>query len=399
MAHPHPSAIRLVFLAPLIFIYPGLLLQFAAAQSEIITITLKSDAATLATSLGSGMPSAKLLDQLDTADIDGLNFERVSVGTFGTVTPIPISAPPDTRIVNIPPGDGQNGFFKVTFELPSNFGEIELTGAANVDDLGRVFVNGDPISPSILSNDPGRITQFGNAVFSISDPLLFRPGENELLISDANTGSGPSGAAFYANITYRKLEPGNISPEVEITAPENGEGFAPGEEITISVEARDRDGAIDHVTFQVGLTQLGIDPDPPIHFPGQEQAEGPMSSRPPRSITKGLPPPLSPWPCAFKLQNRVRGRSCRQWQFLTAAVGNTRIGSGSSMGRTSRGSTTAIMDGCSWNATRRKARGSGRRTSGGFGRAGQSTHFSIVNWTVTGSFTRGRLQTPGGSTT
>src|SRR5262249_36407995 len=71
----------------------------------------------------------------------------------------------------------------------------------NVDDLGRVFLNGHPLSPSVFSGDPHVITTFGNATFSTSDASLFRPGVNIFLVSDINLG-GPSGAAFFATITY-----------------------------------------------------------------------------------------------------------------------------------------------------------------------------------------------------
>jgi hypothetical protein len=48
------------------------------------------------------------------------------------------------------------------------------------------------------------LTQFGDATFSTTDANLFREGTNELVISDRNSGGGPSGAAFYALITFEQ---------------------------------------------------------------------------------------------------------------------------------------------------------------------------------------------------
>jgi hypothetical protein len=102
-------------------------------------------------------------------------------------------------VVNIPPGDGESGFFKVTFTLPSNFGTASLTGAGNVDDVGRVFLNGSAISPSLLAS--GALDQFDSVTFSTNNSSLFQAGQNVLLVADDNAQGGPSAAAFYATIT------------------------------------------------------------------------------------------------------------------------------------------------------------------------------------------------------
>src|SRR5205085_4800466 len=39
-------------------------------------------------------------------------------------------------------------------------------------------------------------------------PALSLPGTNTLLISDYNVGSGPSGAAFFADVTFTPAAPG-----------------------------------------------------------------------------------------------------------------------------------------------------------------------------------------------
>jgi hypothetical protein len=157
------------------------------------SITLISGATTLAAALGQNDPSS-----LNTGDTSGLTFAPVDVGAFGTFTPVPSGAPGGTLVVNIPPGDGESGFFEMTFSLPSNFTNIQLAGQANVDDFGRIFLNGNPISAPLGSG----VSEFGDTPFTTTDPTLFQPGVNTFLVSDDNSGGGPSGGAFYAVITY-----------------------------------------------------------------------------------------------------------------------------------------------------------------------------------------------------
>ena len=164
------------------------------ASPTSVAISVESNASTLAASLSD--PST-----LDAGDATGLAFVPALVGSYGTYTPVPPGAPANTSVINIPPGNGQSGFFETTFTLPDTFSNISLAGAANADDMGRVFLNGTPISPSLFSSSPGKITEYGNATFATSDSSLFLPGENTILVADDNTG-GPSGAAFFADVTY-----------------------------------------------------------------------------------------------------------------------------------------------------------------------------------------------------
>jgi hypothetical protein len=141
--------------------------------------------------------------RLDHAPPPSTRFASAVVGRFFTWTPIPDAAPKGTEVINIPPGDGRSGYFKWTFIAPREFSIVQLAGRANADDAGRVFVNGTPISPSIFS--PIAIREFGDVAFSSGNAALFRHGAiNEIVLSDTNTGAGPSGAAFYAEITFRK---------------------------------------------------------------------------------------------------------------------------------------------------------------------------------------------------
>ncbi len=161
-------------------------------------ITVTSDATTLAAPVGTaGIPTSQDLARLDTADTSGLTFQPALVGAYGTFTGVPQGAPMGTQVINIPSGNGQNGYFKATFTLPAGFTGVQLTGAFNVDDLGRVFLNGNALTPTILTNPSS-----SNSSFSTANTTFFKAGTNELLISDANTGDGPSGAAFYATISY-----------------------------------------------------------------------------------------------------------------------------------------------------------------------------------------------------
>jgi len=163
-------------------------------------IVLLSEASVLATALGPGAPSSSVMTELESGNISGLAFSPVLVGGYGSYTAVPTGSPAGTEVINIPPGDGESGFFKVTFTMPSSFTSVQLSGAANVDDEGQVFVNGTAITPSL--GNTGMITEDGNTTFSTSDAALFLPGANVIVISDANTGAGPSAAAFYITINF-----------------------------------------------------------------------------------------------------------------------------------------------------------------------------------------------------
>jgi hypothetical protein len=166
------------------------LVEFLQTQ----TIVLTSDADTLAASKNDE-------SALDTGDTSGLTFQPVIVGSYGTYTPVPPQSAEGAEVVQIPPADGENGFFKMTFTLPPGFSRIQLAGAANVDDYGRAFLNGHPLTPSLTSVTAAPITEEGNTTFSTTNADWFVPGTNELLVSDWNTG-GPSGAAFYAVVSF-----------------------------------------------------------------------------------------------------------------------------------------------------------------------------------------------------
>jgi len=172
----------------------------------VYTITLKSDASTCAVFVDSpGVPKKETFRALDKApsNAGAMPFVPALVGRFYTFTPAPPGSPSGTQVLNIPPGDGRSGYFRLLFIAPEGFSSARLTGKANVDDTGRVFVNGRPISASIFSHNA--LVEFGNVSFSANGPDFFKPGAvNEILVSDVNTGAGPSGAAFYFTITFRK---------------------------------------------------------------------------------------------------------------------------------------------------------------------------------------------------
>jgi hypothetical protein len=117
---------------------------------------------------------------------------------------VPSDAPDGTQVLNIPPGDGRSGYFRVTFKAPAYFSSVDIEGGANIDDTGIIFLNGQPLSQSVFDKNP--ISEFANATFSYKNfrKSLINAGDvNEILVSDLNTGGGPSGAAFYLKITFR----------------------------------------------------------------------------------------------------------------------------------------------------------------------------------------------------
>jgi hypothetical protein len=172
---------------------------FVALPAKAGSLSVVSDGSTLAAS------APEDASQLNTPAISGLTFSAVAVGGFGTFTPLPSGSPPGTEVVNIAPGDGESGYFLVDFTLPTGVTNVSIAGAANVDDIGRVFLNGNALTPSLGSS--GEVSEYGDVTFSSSDASFFQAGTNELLISDDNSGGGPSGAAFYAVINFSSAVP------------------------------------------------------------------------------------------------------------------------------------------------------------------------------------------------
>jgi len=163
---------------------------------------------------GAVVPTA-LDPRLYTGNTTGLNFKPVVVGSYGSATPIPKGAPSGVEVVQVGTPTkifgqyfGQSGFVETTFTLPLQFSDnwdISLTGAANVDDGGWVFLNGHRINTSELN-------EFGNDTFSTSNASWFKPGVNTFMVSDSNYGGGPSGVAFYADINYNPVpEPASLA--------------------------------------------------------------------------------------------------------------------------------------------------------------------------------------------
>lgn len=163
-------------------------------------IVLLSNSSVLATAMGPGAASSTVMTELEGGTIGGLSFSPALVGSYDSNTQVPTGAPSGTQVINIPPGDGESGFFEIDFTMPSSFTSVQLSGAANIDDEGQVFLNGTPITPALGS--PGMINEYSNTTFSTSDATLFYPGVNVIVISDANLG-GPSAAAFYITITFQ----------------------------------------------------------------------------------------------------------------------------------------------------------------------------------------------------
>ena len=202
-----PSSAKTAQVAKTVAVQPAVETNAAAANRSAAAVstltaqpplvTVKSDATTQAAAVSNW--SVSLLNGLSLA---GRTFVPVDVGAFGTYTTIPSGAPTGTVVVNIPPGNGQSGYFKTTFTLPAGLSAVTLSGSANVDDTGRVFLNGNPLTQAMPCSGTNCVTEFGNATFTTSNLAYFvLGGVNTLIISDANTGAGPSGTAFYATVT------------------------------------------------------------------------------------------------------------------------------------------------------------------------------------------------------
>ena len=159
----------------------------AATSASAATLTIVSDGSTLAAATDEASPT------LVSGDITGLTFGPATVGALGTFTSVPPGAPAGAEVINISADGGASGFFLVDFTLPTGATNVSINGAFNVDDDGFVFVNGN----SLAEGD-----EFSNTTFTSSDQTIFKPGENQFLVSDINSGGGPSGAAFFATVSY-----------------------------------------------------------------------------------------------------------------------------------------------------------------------------------------------------
>jgi hypothetical protein len=184
------------------------LLAMVALPLSADTITVKSDASNMGASAGAdpyghvSLSNSATDSVLFSGNISGLTFTPVGTVSTGSWVLAPFGSPVGTIQVQVPPQPGpgnlgNSGFIETTFVLPANYASASLSGVANVDDWGYVFLNGNLISDP---NNP--ILSTSNTAFGTSDAAYFLPGVNTLMISDINAYGGPSGVAFYANINY-----------------------------------------------------------------------------------------------------------------------------------------------------------------------------------------------------
>ena len=172
----------------------------AVAFLALATTTLRADQTSIKSDLtNTGAAVGSATDpRLASGDTSGLIFTPVVANSNGSFTAPPLGAPSDAVTVDVPPGClgycGLSGFVETTFTLPSDFTAASLTGAANVDDGGYAFLNGNLIS--------GQLSEFGNVAFTTNDLAYFLAGVNTFVISDSNSGGGPSGVAYFADIDY-----------------------------------------------------------------------------------------------------------------------------------------------------------------------------------------------------
>jgi len=177
-----------------------------SASDRLTTIVLRSDTATLAAGLGSGVPSAATLNRLNTDDTAGLTFQPALAGAFGVTNFfVPVGSPAGTQIINIPPGNGQNGFFRMSFVLPPGFAGAQLSFGAAMDFYGRAFLNGNALTPAIDPSQPfpapGTIDN-QDGFFSTRNQSFFRTGTNTVDFADINANGGASAGAFFVFATF-----------------------------------------------------------------------------------------------------------------------------------------------------------------------------------------------------
>ncbi len=180
-----------------------------SASDRVVTTVLRSDTSTLAAALGSGVPSAAMLNRLNAGDTAGLTFQPALAGAFGASTiDLPTGSPAGTQIVNIPAGNGQSGFFRLSFVLPPGYAGAQISCGATMDYYGRAFLNGNALTPAIDAAQqfpaPGTIRSELNqdVFFSSKNAAHFREGTNYVDFADINANGGASAGAFFALATF-----------------------------------------------------------------------------------------------------------------------------------------------------------------------------------------------------
>jgi hypothetical protein len=149
-----------------------------------------------------------MLNRLNTGDTSGLTFQSALVGSG---VQLPIGSPIDTQVVSIPPGNGQNGFFQLSFVLPPGYSVAQISCGARMDYYGRAFLNGNALTPAIdpaqPTPAPGTIILNNDTFFSAKNPAFFHAGTNYLVFADINANGGASAGAFFCLATHRVPPP------------------------------------------------------------------------------------------------------------------------------------------------------------------------------------------------
>jgi hypothetical protein len=178
----------------------GQVTDSTTVYSSPATTTASSVAGTQGAGFDSSLTSQLTSGSNQSAYLSILIFSQALSNIDGTFTNIPTGAPIGTQVVNLPgsvsgdPWGGPSGFFLDTFMLPINFSNASLSGAGCTDDGVYVFLNGNLINTGL--------SEYNTTNFSDSTQTHFVAGINQLVIADNNWGGEPSGAAFYATISY-----------------------------------------------------------------------------------------------------------------------------------------------------------------------------------------------------
>ena len=187
---------------------PTLEVYGTTPPDTVQTIFFQSDTNTLAASVGS--LTLNRFNWLDSGVTTGVTFQAAKSGvSSGSATVnTPFGAWNNTSVITIPPGNGQNGFFKISFVLPPSFGDAQLSLCANAALYARAFLNGNPLTPS-MNNQTQCIAYAGNTFAVATNQAWFAPGTNVLVIANARSNgiidANGSGVAFYGLVSYQPL--------------------------------------------------------------------------------------------------------------------------------------------------------------------------------------------------
>jgi len=183
-----------------LWIVPALVLSLLVTANRA---SAQTASVTVATGAGLNLPSdgSSVLDPNVQVSTDGVNWIPAYAANIGYQTPFtgsnwdfPSAYPTQGW------GDPEYFFYKITFVLPPGATAPSLSGAMSADDQSA----GASLNGTTFYTNPyeGYIGDGSPHYFSTSDPTLFQPGANVLVVEALNLG-GQTAVDFTATVSFQ----------------------------------------------------------------------------------------------------------------------------------------------------------------------------------------------------